>query len=63
MKSAKKNVPDQEQIDHWLKVSRDSFARWNRIGRTDFIQTEEYPHKLYFLGMRWITPVSVASNF
>jgi len=24
MKSAKKNVPDQEQIDHWLKVNLDS---------------------------------------
>lgn len=24
MTSAKKNVPDQEQIDHWLKVNRDS---------------------------------------
>lgn len=36
MKSAKKNVPDQEQIDHWLKVSRDSFARVEQNWKNGF---------------------------
>ncbi len=48
--SAQVHAPEQEQIDHWLKVARDDLKRTEEDLRTGFYEREDIPLQLVHVG-------------
>ncbi len=48
--SAQLHAPEQEQIDHWLKVARDDLKRTEEDLRTGFYEREDIPLQLVHVG-------------